>query len=609
MSNRLPKVAYMEGVSGTLPGLRLGPVDWALPGPTMRGLIVQWLIVQGFVVAGFLLPAPMVRADTLDEIGYTQLQGLLGSSTPNGAGVPISMVEAPNGSGGYMPDATSAEFTAGTDPFSESVNFINRSNTSSNVSAHATSTVGHNFIGNTLSMASGANKVDVYEAGKWMATVLRSTNNLEPKPLPGDDYLVQNFSWISTTNNGSTEAENRDVLQRFDYLIDTYYLTAVVGLNNNTNPLPQLLSHSYNAIAVGRTDGKHSRGPTQSFYGPGRIKPDLVAPKGSTSEATAVVSSAATMLHEAVVGTDGANSEVMKALLLAGATKGEFSNWSRTTTQPLDDVFGAGELNVYNSYLMTAGGQTIGSTDDTGGLVNTAPTHGWDYRTVQPTIAPQGGQSVVNQDLFYNLVVPEGSVAAELSVLLAWNAEVTDGNEGLIFDGIVSLANLDLALYDSSTTFLGDLIDESISTVDNIEHIYQTDLGPGTYTLKVSTDSARDFGLAWRLNTLFDEPSADFDGDSDIDGSDFLAWQRGYGTLIGATRADGDSDGDGDVDRDDLALLQESFGSASLSQNFEFAPLIATVPEPSTLLQLVLLFAWALWIPRRNGTLFGAMVS
>ena len=48
------------------------------------------------------------------------------------------------------------------------------------------------------------------------------------------------------------------------------------------------------------------------------------------------------------------------------------------------------------------------------------------------------------------------------------------------------------------------------------------------------------------------EHLADFDGDLDVDGADFLAWQRGFGTSSGATKAMGDSDGDGDVDAADL---------------------------------------------------------
>jgi hypothetical protein len=54
--------------------------------------------------------------------------------------------------------------------------------------------------------------------------------------------------------------------------------------------------------------------------------------------------------------------------------------------------------------------------------------------------------------------------------------------------------------------------------------------------------------------------TADFDGDGDVDGRDFLTWQRGYGMTTGATLAHGDSNADGDVDGDDLATWQETYG-------------------------------------------------
>ncbi len=54
---------------------------------------------------------------------------------------------------------------------------------------------------------------------------------------------------------------------------------------------------------------------------------------------------------------------------------------------------------------------------------------------------------------------------------------------------------------------------------------------------------------------------ADFDHDSDVDGSDFLAWQRGFGTIApNATKADGDADNDQDVDAVDLAIWQSQYG-------------------------------------------------
>ena len=69
--------------------------------------------------------------------------------------------------------------------------------------------------------------------------------------------------------------------------------------------------------------------------------------------------------------------------------------------------------------------------------------------------------------------------------------------------------------------------------------------------------------------------SADFDEDGDVDGQDFLIWQRGF--EAGSTHGEGDANGDMSVDEDDLGVWQVQYG---------VGPLVATVavPEPSTTL-------------------------
>ena len=62
--------------------------------------------------------------------------------------------------------------------------------------------------------------------------------------------------------------------------------------------------------------------------------------------------------------------------------------------------------------------------------------------------------------------------------------------------------------------------------------------------------------------TNVNELSADFDGDDDVDGRDFLAWQRGFGKP-NAAKTDGDADNDLDVDGADLGLWQLEYGTAS----------------------------------------------
>ncbi|MBA4106855.1 MAG: hypothetical protein C0485_13975 [Pirellula sp.] len=58
--------------------------------------------------------------------------------------------------------------------------------------------------------------------------------------------------------------------------------------------------------------------------------------------------------------------------------------------------------------------------------------------------------------------------------------------------------------------------------------------------------------------------SADFDSDLDVDGADFLTWQRGLGASgVAATRSNGNADGDNDVDGADLAVWKAQFDSSA----------------------------------------------
>ncbi len=57
--------------------------------------------------------------------------------------------------------------------------------------------------------------------------------------------------------------------------------------------------------------------------------------------------------------------------------------------------------------------------------------------------------------------------------------------------------------------------------------------------------------------------SADFDLDNDVDGTDFLTWQRGYGMANDAEILDGDADRNGAVDGADLAVWETQMGTSS----------------------------------------------
>lgn len=65
--------------------------------------------------------------------------------------------------------------------------------------------------------------------------------------------------------------------------------------------------------------------------------------------------------------------------------------------------------------------------------------------------------------------------------------------------------------------------------------------------------------------------SADFDDDDDVDGDDFLIWQRNAGT--GTFFSQGEANNSGTVDEADLAIWEAQYGAG--------APLVVALPEPS----------------------------
>jgi len=86
------------------------------------------------------------------------------------------------------------------------------------------------------------------------------------------------------------------------------------------------------------------------------------------------------------------------------------------------------------------------------------------------------------------------------------------------------------------------------------------------------------------LTITFEPPSqlsADFDADGDVDGDDFLTWQRGFGRLADTTTAMGDANRDGAVDALDFALWRSQFGGPEAQAS--------TAPEPGA----ALLVSWA----------------
>jgi hypothetical protein len=83
--------------------------------------------------------------------------------------------------------------------------------------------------------------------------------------------------------------------------------------------------------------------------------------------------------------------------------------------------------------------------------------------------------------------------------------------------------------------------------------------------------------------------------DMDVDGNDFLIWQRGLGA--GDSNATGDADGNGMVNAADLAVWTAQFGGAPTT-----SAAVSAMPEPAAAALLAVYGAAALGFGRRRFT-------
>lgn len=322
-------------------------------------------------------------------------------------------------------------------------------------------------------LLTGDRDVSVLDSADFFSRVLlRSDRGFsgEPLRLPGE---VQNHSWVANRQAGAPEALASSILRAFDFQIQRDGVVAVASLRNDpADGPPDLLSHSYNAVIVGLSNGRHSAGLTR-FDDPGRGKPDLVAPADHTSFAVPMVAGAAGLLLETAATRAewraARRPEAVKAILLAGASRAGLADWEQTPLHPLDDRHGAGQLSLLNSHhILTAGTPAPGDLRDTG----------WTVLDLAP-----GGTALVP------VHVEKGVCAA-----LCWLREVRDTDPGEGFSPDVILPNHDLRLGDAA----GRMVAESRSERDNVELIRHTAPAPGEHVLVIQSDLGGRVALAWR---------------------------------------------------------------------------------------------------------------
>ncbi len=446
------------------------------------------------IAAALLCSSASLQAQSIADLtGLTALKKRLGAAnTPTGANVLTSITEAPGP--GHLPDPNNAEFAGKT--------FINMS-PGTGISGHAT-VVGQHYFGTLTSISPGVTSMHCYEAGHFLSSgYLNGTGITPPKVVP---WKISNNSWISTGNAITA-------LRKFDGESELAALMFIGGVNNGTGALDStLMALMYNGLAVGRSDGQHKAGFTSGVGsdGPGRIKPELVAPAGATSFSTPLVSSECAVLvqtartHPALVGNPEAErNDTLKAVMMAGAThRAGWTNNAPTsgpargaTSQPIDLLWGADQINVNKSHWILTGGERDGAA--TIGQATTTLHAAWDSETI-----------LSSGSLWWRFEVE--ALKPYVSIVANWNRRVTTNY------GAWSLPDLSLELWrvdalgqpqslvgDAGLAHFSSGNVRSTSSADNIEHLYVRDLQPGSYALELrrATDALPGWlaSVAWEF--------------------------------------------------------------------------------------------------------------
>lgn len=513
----------------------------------------------GFLVSGLacvaLLPAAAQAQLTPDEvrtqIGWFDLEQRLGAgAVPTGAGVSILQCEAPEAANEWMPNTNAASGAH----FQGKV--FNIPFGSPAVSSHATS-VAKLCYGNLDSIAPGVSDIWLYETGTFLTSGYLKTgqSGVLPSEPPSESIRIMNHSWIGEFGNTS----DTNALNRLDYLINRDNLLSLNGRGNAGDPDVRLLALSFNSITVGAAQGNDLTTDTPTgFDGPGRMKPDLVAPGEFTSFTTPVVSATAAVLYE-TIATDPVLSEdslissrqpIMKAILLAGASRDEA--WTNqpvdgVTSRPIDEEQGAGVVNVDRSHqILTGYRHSSASSLESAPII---PRSGFDYPRPTP-----------GQTRWWRFSA--NRTLDEVSVALTWPRLPSTSFASY------SLMDLDLELVRivdgqpqpiaaSDGLFAsGNVL--STSQVDNVELLSIRGLQPGDYALRVTrmnSGSTAFSGLAWLMIEAEGIPG-DYDGNGAVNGNDLAQLLSAWGT----NDPEFDLTGDGLIGGADLAKLLSNWG-------------------------------------------------
>jgi hypothetical protein len=174
----------------------------------------------------------------------------------------------------------------------------------------------------------------------------------------------------------------------------------------------------------------------------------------------------------------------------------------------------------------------------------TGPGWDWEYVSANESVYYRFRLSVPAEEIIFNAtwhrLIPSN-----------FGSDITVPDVDLHLWQVADGALIDLVGADSSVFGGGNIT--SASLVDNVEHIYVTDLAAGEYVLEMvrtNSGSAARGAMAWWIPELKESIPGDLNSDGAVNGADLGLMLA----LFGTSDPSGDLNGDGTVNGADMGL-------------------------------------------------------
>jgi alpha-amylase len=142
-----------------------------------------------------------------------------------------------------------------------------------------------------------------------------------------------------------------------------------------------------------------------------------------------------------------------------------------------------------------------------------------------------------------------------------------------------------LNIYSGVLTRRGDINQDTATNVSDVAALYSA-FGGNAWRPDLNVDGMVNLSDVQTLITnIVGTVNGDFDLDGDVDGRDFLTWQRNSGLQTGVRYDLGDADLNGVINGNDLAIWQAEYNSAGLVAS---SAVSVAVPEPHTAVLIML---------------------